>query len=99
MEKERVEKTKTKEEKKLTEEKTAKVRGKKAEKAKKKPGKLHKTSIGMKIYSCIILFLVWLSWGSPFWSLFLLISPSLAQLRRITTNWSTSIWSWSRQRA
>ena len=42
MEKERVEKTETKEEKKLTEEKTAKVRGKKAEKAKKKPGKLHK---------------------------------------------------------
>lgn len=53
MEKERVEKTETKEEKKLTEEKTAKVRGKKAEKAKKKPGKLHKTSIGMKIYSCM----------------------------------------------
>ena len=52
MEKERVEKTKTKEEKKLTEEKAAKVRGKKAEKA-KKPGKLHKTSIGMKIYSCM----------------------------------------------
>ena len=76
MEKERVEKTKTKEEKKLTEEKAAKVRGKKAKKAKKKPGKLHKTSIGMKIYS-----------------------PSLAQLRRITTKWSTSIWSWSRQRA
>lgn len=53
MEKERVEKTKTKEEKKLTEEKAAKVRGKKAKKAKKKPGKLHKTSIGMKIYSCM----------------------------------------------
>lgn len=40
MEKERVEKTKTKEEKKLTEEKAAKVRGKKAEKAKKKPGQV-----------------------------------------------------------
>lgn len=93
MEKERVEKTKTKEEKKLTEEKAAKVRGKKAEKAKKKPGKLHKTSIGMKIYSCMAVM------GISFWSLFLLISPSLAQLRRITTNWSTSIWSWSRQRA
>ena len=53
MEKERVEKTKTKEEKKLTEEKAAKVCGKKAKKAKKKPGKLHKTSIGMKIYSCM----------------------------------------------
>ena len=39
MEKERVEKTETKEEKKLTEEKAAKVRGKEAEKAKKKPGK------------------------------------------------------------
>ena len=89
MEKERVEKTKTKEEKKLTEEKAAKVRGKKAEKAKKKPGKLHKTSIGMKIYSCMAVMGI----------SFLLISPSLAQLRRITTNWSTSIWSWSRQRA
>ena len=54
MEKERVEKTETKEEKKLTEEKAAKVRGKEAEKAKKKPGKLHKTSIGMKIYSCMV---------------------------------------------
>ena len=54
MEKECVEKTETKEEKKLTEEKAAKVCGKKAEKAKKKPGKLHKTSIGMKIYSCMV---------------------------------------------
>ena len=36
MEKERVEKTETKEEKKLTEEKAAKVRGKKAEKQKRR---------------------------------------------------------------
>ena len=39
MEKERVEKTETKEEKKLTEEKTAKVRGKKAE-SKEKAGQV-----------------------------------------------------------